>query len=158
MGTIILDTRPGDVTLTNRKNQQAQMMMPTTPVPTIDNIKLNSKQTVNTKGGDITGSWLLHDGRMIFSCDTTCQIYVLKSDGNLEFALQPGYRTSHINFIEESQTIVVTTGRNSSYIKIIDMKKRKTVNSVYVRSENYGIAYRDGTLFYNGYGRGLCAL
>ncbi|CAG2239789.1 unnamed protein product [Mytilus edulis] len=50
MGTIILDTRAGDVTLTNNKNQQALMMMPSTPVPTIDNIKLTSRQTVKTKG------------------------------------------------------------------------------------------------------------
>lgn len=108
MGTIILDTRAGDVTLTNNKNQQAQMMMPSTPVPTIDNIKITSRQTVKTKGSDITGSCLLHDGRMIFSCDTTCQIYALKSDGTLEFALQPGYRTSYIHFIEDSKKIVVT--------------------------------------------------
>lgn len=38
------------------------------------------------------------------------------------------------------------------------MKKRTTVISVYVKSENYGIAQRDGTLFYNGYGRELCAI
>lgn len=56
MGTIILDTRAGDVTLTNNKNQQALMMMSSTPVPTIDNIKLTSRQTVKTKGSDITGS------------------------------------------------------------------------------------------------------
>lgn len=39
IGTIILDTRPGNVTLINWKNQQAQIMMPTTPVPTIDDVR-----------------------------------------------------------------------------------------------------------------------
>ncbi|CAC5416469.1 unnamed protein product [Mytilus coruscus] len=154
MGTIILDTRPGDATLTNRKNKQAQIMMPITPVPTIDDLTLTLRQTVNTIGTYISGCSLLPDGRMIFSCCTSGHISVLKSDGTLHFTLKPGQRTSHIFFIEESQKLVVTSG-NVNCIKIIDMKNRKTEKSINVGSQNYGIAHKDGKLFYNGYHGGL---
>ncbi|CAC5416472.1 unnamed protein product [Mytilus coruscus] len=66
IGTIILDTRAGDATLTNRKKKQAQIMVPITHVPTIDDIKLTLRHTVKTNEIDITGCSLLSDGRIIF--------------------------------------------------------------------------------------------
>ncbi|XP_052073659.1 protein wech-like [Mytilus californianus] len=156
MGTIIiLDTRSGDATLTNRKNKQAQIMVPITPVPNINDLKLTLRQTVKALTNDVTSCCLLPDGRMILSCYTNKKIYVLKIDGTLDFTLQPGFTTSHIHFIEESQKLVVTSGNYSSGIKIIDMKSRKTEKSISVGSETYGIAHKDGKLFYNG---GCCGL
>ncbi|CAG2257440.1 unnamed protein product [Mytilus edulis] len=46
MGTIILDTKSSDATLTSRKIKQAQIMVPTTHVPVIDDLKLTLRQTV----------------------------------------------------------------------------------------------------------------
>ncbi|XP_063448365.1 uncharacterized protein LOC134727898 [Mytilus trossulus] len=156
MGTIILDTRSSDVTLTSRKNKEAQIMVPNTHVATIDDINLTLKQTVKTIGTDITDCSLLPDDRMIFS-NNGGQINMMKTDGSLDFTLQTGSLTSHIHYIEDSQKLVVTSGRDKS-IKLIDMKTRKTEKSVKVGSWIYGIVHRDGKLYYNGYGRGLCVV
>ncbi|XP_063448323.1 E3 ubiquitin-protein ligase TRIM47-like [Mytilus trossulus] len=158
IGTIQLDTRSADATLTVRKNQQAQMMMPITHAPTIDDIKLTLRQTVKTTGKHVIDCCLLPDGRMIFSCYSNSTIYVLKTDGTLDFSLQLESRTSHIHFIEESQKLVVTTGQFFLYINIIDMRNREEEKSINVRSENYGIVHKDGILLYNGGRSGLYAV
>ncbi|XP_063448256.1 uncharacterized protein LOC134727796 [Mytilus trossulus] len=158
MGTIILDTRSVDTILTNRKNKQAQIKVPTTHVPTINDIKLTLKQTVKTHGQDITDCSLLPDGRMIFPCSTRQQIHVLKTDGSLDFTLNSEFRISHIYFIEESQKLVVTTGMIPKCVMVINMKSRNTEKSIEVESEIYGIVHKDGELFYNGYKRGLCVV
>ncbi|XP_052075696.1 uncharacterized protein LOC127713102 [Mytilus californianus] len=125
MGTIILNTRTSDITLTSRKEKQAQIMLPTTHVLTIDDLKITLIKTVNTIGKDITGCSLLPDGRMIFSCFKYGQIYVVKPDGSLDFTVQVGSHTSHIYFIEDSQSLVITSVSDYSCIKIINMNTRK---------------------------------
>ncbi|XP_052093244.1 uncharacterized protein LOC127729462 [Mytilus californianus] len=157
MGTIILDSRSGDATLINRKNKQAQITLPITHVPAIDDITLTLRQTVKTTGYDITDCTLLPDDRMIFTCYGNSKIQVLKIDGTLDFTLGPGFIT-YIHYIEESQTLAVTAGQFSQRIKIIDMKNRKTEKSICVRSMMYGIVHKDGKLFYNGHKGGLCVL
>ncbi|XP_063396963.1 uncharacterized protein LOC134681318 [Mytilus trossulus] len=157
MGTIILDSSTSDITLTSRKNKQVQIMVPMTPVATIDDLKLTLKQIVKTIGGSVTGCSVLPDGRMIFSCYSSHKIYVMKTDGSLDFTLQTGSYTSHIHYIEDSQKLVVTSGIDMS-ITIIDIKNRTTEKSIKVGSWIYGIVHKDGKLFYNGYGSGLCVV
>ncbi|XP_063396944.1 uncharacterized protein LOC134681305 [Mytilus trossulus] len=157
MGTIILDSSTSDITLTSRKNKQAHIMVPMTPVATIDDLKLTLKQTVKTDGKYITGCSLLPDGRMIFSCYSSHNIYVMKTDGSLDFTLQTGSNTSHIHFIEDSQKLIVTSGPNKS-ITTINMKNRKTEKLIQCGSSVYGIAHNNGQLFYNGYDSGLCVV
>ncbi|XP_071178713.1 E3 ubiquitin-protein ligase TRIM71-like [Mytilus edulis] len=158
MGTIILDIRSGNATLTNRKNTQAQIMMPITHVTSIDDIKLTLIQTVKTIGGDIKSCCLLPDGRMIFSCYLSNKIHVFKTSGTFDFTLETGSLTSHIHLIGQSQKLVVTTGNYNQCIMIINMKNRKTEKSIDVGSEIYGIVHKDGQLFYNGYDEGLCVV
>ncbi|XP_052073611.1 uncharacterized protein LOC127711560 [Mytilus californianus] len=158
MGTVILETRPGNATLTNRKNKQAQIMMHTSPVPTIDDINLTLGQTVKTIGGDIKSCCLLPDGRMIFSCYTSNKIHVFKSNGTLDFTFETGSPTSHIYFIEQGQKLAVTTGFYNQCIKIIDMKNIKNEKSILIGSQIYGIVHKDGKLFYNGGNCGLCVV
>ncbi|XP_063397744.1 uncharacterized protein LOC134682071 [Mytilus trossulus] len=156
MGTIILDTRSSDVTLTSRKNKEAQIMVPNTHVATIDDIKLTLKQTMKTIGRDITDLSLLPDGRMILT-NYYGQINVMKTDGSLGFRLKTGFCTSQIHYIEDSQKLVVTSGSDKS-ITIIDMKTRKTEKSIKVGSWIFGIVHRDVKLFFNGCSSGLCVL
>ncbi|XP_063397746.1 uncharacterized protein LOC134682072 [Mytilus trossulus] len=155
MGTIIWDTRSCDITLTNRKNRQSQIMVPITHVSSINDLKLILIQTMKTKGTDITDCSLLPDGRMIYS-DYSGQINVVKTDGSFDFTLTTGSITSHINFIEKSQKLVVTSGMDQS-ITMIDMKNR-TEKLIKVGSWTYGIVHRDGKLFYNAFSGGLCAV
>jgi hypothetical protein len=42
----------------------------------VDNIHMNLKQKVNTKGENMTGCSLLPDGRMVFSCGSKNIIHV----------------------------------------------------------------------------------
>ncbi|CAC5389024.1 unnamed protein product [Mytilus coruscus] len=133
-------------------------MLPTTHVPTIDDLKITLIKTVNTIGRDITGCSLLPDGRMIFSCFKYGQIHVVKPDGSLDFTVQLGSHTSHIYFIEDSQTLVLTSVSEYSCIKIINMNTRKMEKSITVESRIYGIAHKDGKLFCNGYSSGLCVV
>ncbi|CAG2208007.1 unnamed protein product [Mytilus edulis] len=150
IGTIILDTRPGDTILTSSKNQQAQKVLPTTPVPSIDDVKLTLRRTVKTFGSDIISCCFFPDGRMVFSCYGNDKIHVLKTNGSLDFTLKPGSKTSHIDFIEKSQQLVVTSGFNYKYIKIINVINRKTEKTVVVGTQIYGIVHKDEKLFYNG--------
>ncbi|XP_063448374.1 uncharacterized protein LOC134727909 [Mytilus trossulus] len=156
IGPIIVDTMSSDITLTRRKNKQAQIMLPPTHVPTIDDIKLTLKQTVNTMGAYITDCSLLPDGRMIFSCNESNKIYVIKTDGSLDFTLQTG-SLIYIHYIEDSQKLVVTSGTNKS-ITTINMKDRKTEKLIQCGSSVYRIAHNNGQLFYNGYSSGLCVV
>ncbi|XP_076108458.1 uncharacterized protein LOC143076524 [Mytilus galloprovincialis] len=155
IGTIILDTRPGDTILTSRKNQQAQIVLPTTPVPSIDDVKLALRRTVKTIGSDIISCCFFPDGRMGFSCYASYKIHVLKTYGSLDFTLKPGSATSHIDFIENSQKLLVTSGFNYKYIKIINVINRKTEKTVDVGTQIYGIVHKDEKLFYNGESHGL---
>ncbi|XP_063396736.1 uncharacterized protein LOC134681178 [Mytilus trossulus] len=150
IGTIILDTRSGDVILTNRKNTQAQIMMQTTPVPSINDIKLTLRQTVKTIGSDVNDCSLLPDGRMIFSFYNSRQIHVLKSEGSLDFTLKPGPIISHIDFIESSQKLVVTSGFYNTQINIINLINKKNEQRIDVETNSFGIVHKDGKLFYNG--------
>ncbi|XP_063448257.1 uncharacterized protein LOC134727798 [Mytilus trossulus] len=155
MGTIILDTRSGDASVSNNKNKQAQIMTPNTPVPSIDDVRLTLRGTVKTFGDDITSCCFLPDGRMVFSCYTSDQIHVLKTDRSLDFTLKPGLKTCHIDFIENSQTLVVTSGFNYKHIKIINVINRKNEKSIAVGTQIYGIVHKDKKLFYNGGSHGL---
>ncbi|XP_071178296.1 uncharacterized protein [Mytilus edulis] len=157
MGSIILDTRSTNATLTKRKNKQAQIMLPIIPVPTNDDLKLTLRQTVKTIGTNIAGCSLLPDGKMIFSCYFTNKIYIVKTDGSLDYTLQTGSKTCCIHYIEESRKLIVTSGMDMS-ITIIDMKNRTTEKSIKVGSWIYGIVHKDGKLFYNGYSKGLCVV
>ncbi|XP_063396961.1 uncharacterized protein LOC134681316 [Mytilus trossulus] len=157
MGTIILDTRSSNTTLIIRKNKQAQIIVPTTHVPTVDDLKLTLRQTIKTIGENINSCSLLPDGRMIFSCYFSGQINVMKTDGSFDFTLQTGSLISHIHYIEDSQNFIVTSGSGKS-ITIIDMKTGKKEKTIKCGSSVYGIAHNNGQLFYNGYNSGLCVV
>ncbi|XP_076106202.1 uncharacterized protein LOC143074853 [Mytilus galloprovincialis] len=157
MGTIILDTNPSDTTLTKRKNKQAQIIVSNLHVPSIDDLKLTLRQTVETNGTYIVDCFILPDGRMIFSCFKSRKIYIIKTDGSLDFTLETGLFIFHIHYIEDSQKLVVTSGTDTS-ITIIDIKNKNTEKSIQVGSWIYGIVHKDGKLFYNGGTRGLCVV
>ncbi|VDI27462.1 Hypothetical predicted protein [Mytilus galloprovincialis] len=147
--------RSNEPKLASRNEQQIQTMEPTKHVPTIDDVKLILRDTVKTCGDDIACCSLLSDGRMIFSCYSSNKMYVIRSDGVLDFTFKSGTRTSHLHYIEESNKLVVTSGFDYTCIKVINMINRKTEKVIDVGSENYGIVHKDGKLFYNGHYAGI---
>jgi hypothetical protein len=52
------------LTFVRKKDKQAQMMVADPPPMPVDNIQLNLKQKINTKGKFIRGCCLLTDGLM----------------------------------------------------------------------------------------------
>jgi hypothetical protein len=51
------------------------MVAELSPPMSVENIQLNLKQKINTKGFNIRGCSLLPDGRMVFSCYSTSTVH-----------------------------------------------------------------------------------
>ena len=51
------------------------------PPMSIENIQLNLKQKMNTKGTCITGCSLLPNGRMVLSCNSTRTVSFINTEG-----------------------------------------------------------------------------
>ena len=66
---VVVVSKPCEMVFVRRKDKQARMMVAelSPPMP-VENIQLNLKQNINTKGRDIRGCSLLPDGRMVFPC------------------------------------------------------------------------------------------
>jgi hypothetical protein len=69
------------LTFVRKKDKQAQMMVADPPPMPVDNIKLNLKQKINTKGAMVRGCCLLTDGRMVVSCCCYNIVRFINKDG-----------------------------------------------------------------------------
>jgi hypothetical protein len=66
-GEVVVESKPCELTLVRKKFKQAHIMVADRQHMSVENIHLNLKQKVNTKGEDMSGCSLLPDGRMVFS-------------------------------------------------------------------------------------------
>jgi hypothetical protein len=65
-GEIVVESKPCEMNFVRKKDKQAQMMITNLSQPmSVQNIQLNLKQKINTKGRGITGCSLLPGGRMV---------------------------------------------------------------------------------------------
>jgi hypothetical protein len=65
-----------------RKDKQAQMMVAElSPPMSVENIQLNLKKNINTKGSSIRGCFFLPDGRMVFSCYRSNTVRFINKEG-----------------------------------------------------------------------------
>jgi hypothetical protein len=71
-GKVVVESKPGEMAFLRKKDKQAQMMVTElSPAMSVENIQLNLKQMINTKGRDIRGCSLLLDGRMVLSASSS---------------------------------------------------------------------------------------
>jgi hypothetical protein len=74
-GKVVVESKPCELTFARKKEKQTQMMVADLlPPMSIENIQLNLKQKMNTKGTCITGCSLLPNGRMVLSCNSTSTV------------------------------------------------------------------------------------
>jgi hypothetical protein len=78
----------------------------------VDNIHLNLKQKVNTKGENIRGCSLLPDGRMVFSCYGKHIATFLNKEGVELFQIgkdKTGSFTHDTLYIKEDNSVAVSS-------------------------------------------------
>jgi hypothetical protein len=81
-GKVVVESKPCELTFARKKEKQTQMMVADLlPPMSIENIQLNLKQKMNTKGTCITGCSLLPNGRMVLSCNSTSTVSFINKEG-----------------------------------------------------------------------------
>ena len=157
-GEVVVESKPCEITLVRKKNKQAQIMVADLPPMSVDNIHLNLKQMVNTKGEDIRGCSLLPDGRMVFSCRGKCIVTFFNKEGVELFQYgknRKGFRTYDALYIKEDNGVAVSSGLDGKqFITLIDIES-KTVMTIVMDAEICGMAIRGRTIYYCAWRKGL---
>ncbi|CAC5397256.1 unnamed protein product [Mytilus coruscus] len=155
-GEVHIESKPCDIVLIKRKAEQAQMMVPTVQLRSIENMKLEIHKTINTKERYIYGCCMLSDGRMAFSCISDQTVKVLSDEGSKDFELNMSCKPFDIVYNSEDNTLAVTSANSEKpCITIIDMKRKQIKKTISLDSRNYGIAQKDNQLIYSGYDKGI---
>jgi hypothetical protein len=79
---VVVEAKPCEMVFVRRKDKQSQWMVAElSPPMSVENIQLNLKQKINTKGRSIRGCSLLPDGRMVFCCYMTDTVRFINKEG-----------------------------------------------------------------------------
>jgi DNA-binding beta-propeller fold protein YncE len=124
----------------------------------VENIQLNLKQKMNTKGTCITGCSLLPNGRMVLSCNSTSTVSFINTDGVELFQIgidKRGSCTFDTVYIKDNNSIAVSSGGGiNRCIVIIDVESQKVMTTMSMDTYIYGIA-ATGRLYYCAWNNGL---
>jgi hypothetical protein len=158
-GEVVVESKPCELTLVRKKDKQAQIMVADLSPMSVDNIHLNLKQKVNTKGKDIGGCSLLPDGRMVFSCREKIIVTFLNKEGVELFQIgkdKIGFRTYDALYIKEDNGVAVSSGLYAKpYITLIDIESQKVMTTIFMETDICGMAIRGRTIYYCAWGKGL---
>ncbi|CAG2194610.1 unnamed protein product [Mytilus edulis] len=122
-------------------------------------MNLTLQQIINTnKNGNIYGTCLLPDGKMVFSSSTNIfksgTITVLNANGSLSFEVKlPS--SFDVTYITEDNTLAVSSGSSGQCISIIDMQNQKVKKTIHVNGFIYGIIFNESKLIYSGRLQGI---
>jgi len=128
------------------------------PMP-VDNIHLNLKQEVSTKGENNTGCSLLPDGRMVFSCYGKDIVTFLNKEGVELFQIckdktgSPTYDTLYIK--EDNGVAVSCGGEGKRCITIIDIESKIVMTTISMDAYFWGMAIRGRTIYFRALNKGL---
>jgi DNA-binding beta-propeller fold protein YncE len=118
----------------------------------VENIQLNLKQKINTKGTNIRGCSLLPDGRMVFSCYISSTVRFINKDGMESFQIgrdKTGANTYDTVYIKDDNTVVVSYGYGGKRcITIIDIENQEIMTTISMDTYIYGMAVRGRTIYY----------
>ncbi|XP_063402598.1 uncharacterized protein LOC134686776 [Mytilus trossulus] len=152
-GDIIVSSDNCNVLIKKRKDRKAQIMVVPLPTRHIDNLTLTLQKRISTNMANVKGCSMLPGGRMVFSCYSKSKIGVFKSDGSVDFEINNVGDTFDVVFIGDD-SIAVTSGESFN-INIIDLNKQQLTKTIKVKSNNDGVAYKDGHLIYCSRKKGL---
>jgi WD40 repeat protein len=136
-----------------KKDKQAQMMVANlSQHMSVQNIQLNLKQKIHTKGRCITGCSLLPGGRMVISCSSTNTVSFINTGGVELFHISKentGLGTHNTVYIKDNNSIAVSSGDgNNKCIAIIDIESQKVMTTISMDTNIYGMAVRGRTIYY----------
>jgi hypothetical protein len=160
LGKVVVESKPCELTFARKKEKQAQLSVADLlPPMSVENIQLNLKQKMNTKGTWITGCSLLSNGRMVLSCSSTRTVSFINTEG-VElvqiYTDKTGSYTYDTVYIKDNNSIAVSSGGGiNSCIVIIDIESQKVMTTICMDTAIYGIAVRGRTIYYCAGSKGL---
>ena len=158
-GEVDVESKPCELTFVRKKDKQAQMMVADPPPMSVDNIKLNLKQKINTKGTWMRGCCLLTDGRMVLSSYSNNIVRFINKDGVELFQIgkdKTGSRTYDTVYIKDNNNVAVSSGNGvKRCITIIDIEKKKIITTISMDTRIYSMAVRGRIIYYCAGNKGL---
>ncbi|XP_052060333.1 uncharacterized protein LOC127700733 isoform X2 [Mytilus californianus] len=156
LGEVQIEAKPYDIVLIKKKAKQAQMMIQTAQLRSIENIKLTLYNTIGTKGERIYGCCMLPDGRMAFTFFNEETVKLFNEKGLKDFEVKLPAEAFDLVYINEDNTLAVTSGPSiNQCIVIVDLVKKQIKKTISLDSCNYGIALNDNRLIYSGGDKGI---
>jgi DNA-binding beta-propeller fold protein YncE len=158
-GEVVVESKPSELTFTRKKDKQTQMMVADPPPMSVDNIKLNLKQKINTKGTSMRGCCLLTDGRMVLSSYYDIIVRFINKDGVELFQIcrdKTGSGTYDTVYIKDNNSVAVSSGDGvNRCIIIIDIEKKEIMKTISMDTKIYSMAVRGRTIYYCAGNKGL---
>ena len=159
-GKVVVESKPCELIFARKKEKQAQMMVADLlPPMSIENIQLNLKQEMNTKGTCITGCSLLPNGRMILSYNWTSTVSFINTEVVELFQIgrdKTGSNTYDTVYIKDNNSIAVSSGGGiNRCIDIIDIESQNVMTSFSMDTAIYGIAAIGRTIYYCALSKGI---
>ncbi|XP_052065987.1 uncharacterized protein LOC127705683 [Mytilus californianus] len=155
-GEVHIETRPMDIVLTKKKAKQAQMMVPTIQLRSIESIKLKRHKTINLQSTNTRGCCILPDGRIAYTSFANCTISVCNIEGKNELTVKMPNTPYAIVFIIDDNALAVTSGYSpNKSITIIDMEKKQIRKTISLDSYNFGIALKENKMIYSAENKGI---
>jgi hypothetical protein len=163
---VVVESKRCEMTFVRKKDKQTQMMVSElSPPVSVENIQLNLKQKINTRGTNITGCSLLPDGRMVFSCYSSDTVRFINKEGIELFQIgddKTGSSTYDTVYIKDNNSVAVSWGgwevKSKRSITIIDIESKKVMTTIHMDTYIYGMAVRGRTLYYCRGSEGLMML
>lgn len=81
---------------------------------------------------------MLPDGRFAFTETLKKLVRVFNNDGSLDFEVKTKYRAFDIAYINQDNTLAVTSGTIGKCIAIIDLQNKQIKKEIYGDSYNHG--------------------
>ena len=135
------------------------MVAELSPPMSVENIQLNLKQKINTKGRSIRGCSLLPDGSMVFSCYMTDTVRFISKEGIALFQIvkdKTGANTYDTVYIKDNNSVAVSSGyAGKRCITIIDIESQKVMTTIPMDTCIDGIAVRGRTIYHSARDKGL---
>ena len=157
---VVVESKPCEMVFVRRKNKQAQIMVAElSPPMSVENIQLNLKQKINTKGRDIRGCSLLPGGGMVFSCYDSTIVAFINIEGIESFQIgrdTTGTGTFDTVYIKDTNSVAVSSGGGGKRcITIIDIESKEVKTIISMATNIYRMAVRGRTIYFCAEDKGL---
>ncbi|XP_063411173.1 uncharacterized protein LOC134694108 [Mytilus trossulus] len=148
LGSIEIQNRNSDIVLTRVNDKQAQIQVAVAREPVID-VKLILQKKITTDGMAVRGCYLSREGGFLFTDHAFHSLYVIKSDGTLEYKMSVNYSNGFdITFVDDNN-VAVTSGDSpmQAGIDIINIENRSKLKFINLPGPSYGITRDHDSLF-----------